>query len=135
MDGSFIDKFLKSTLFAVEFPDANTLKYSFLIEGKNNTVTAPIEVDGNKMTIKMSANNPAYQDVEVYTFQDQDNIQMHMYMPTSSFEKFFANISVHVMLGNGKLKENDTEAIAGVYKSVADAIESINLSIVMTKAK
>jgi hypothetical protein len=97
MDGSFIDKFLKSTLFAVEFPDANTLKYSFLIEGKNNTVTAPIEVDDNKMTIKMSANNPAYQDVEVYTFQDQDNTQMHMYMPTSSFEKFFVNTSAHVV--------------------------------------
>ena len=135
MDGSIIDKFLKSTLFAVEFPDANTLKYSFLIEGKNNIVTAPIEVDGNMMTIKMSANNPTYKDVEIYTFQDQDNTQMHMYMPTSSFEKFFANTSVHVMLGNGQLKENDTEAIAGVYKSVADAVESINLSIVMTKAK
>lgn len=98
-------------------------------------MTAHIEVDGNKMTIKMSANNPAFQDVEVYTFQDQDDTQMHMYMPTSSFEKFFANTSVHVMLGNGQLKENDTETIAGVYKSVADAIESINLSIVMTKAK
>ena len=100
-------------------------------------MTAPIEVDGKKMAIKMSANNPAYKDVKVYTFQDQDDTQMHMhmYMPTSSFEKFFANTPVHVMLGNGQLKENDTETIAGVYKSVADAIESINLSIVMTKAK
>lgn len=71
-------------------------------------MTAPIEVSGNKMTIKMCANNPAYKDVEVYTFQDQDDTQMHMYMPTSSFEKFFANTSVHVMLGNGQLKENDT---------------------------
>ena len=135
MDGAIIDKFLKSTLFAVEFPDANTLKYSFLIEGKNSTKTAPIEVEGNKMTIKMSANNPAFQDVEIYTFQDQDNTQMHLYMPTSSFEKFFANTSVHVMLGNGQLKENDSEAIADVYKSVADAVESINLSLVMSRAK
>ncbi len=134
MDGSIIDKFLKSTLFAVEFPDANTLKYSFLADGQVSPTTVPIAVEGNKMTIKMSENGP-FQDVDVYTFQDQDNTQMHLYMPTSSFEKFFANTSVYVMLGNGQLNENDTEAIAGVYKSVADAVESINLSIVMTKAK
>ena len=134
MDGTIIDKFLKSTLFAVEFPDANTLKYSFLVNGQATPMTAPIEVEGNKMTIKMSANGAAFQDVVVYTFQDQDNTQMHLYMPTSSFEKFFANTSVYVMLGNGQLDANDTEAIAGVYKTVADAVESINLSIVMTKS-
>ena len=106
-----------------------------MIEGKNNTVTAPIEVDGKKMAIKMSANNPAYKDVKVYTFQDQDDTQMHMYMPTSSFEKFFANTSVHVMLGHGQLDKNDTEAVAAVYKNVADAVESINLSIVTKAAK
>jgi hypothetical protein len=39
------------------------------------------------------------------------------------------------MLGNGQLDKNDTEAIAGVYKSVADAVESINLSLVMRKSK
>ena len=134
MDGSIIDKFLKSTLFSVEFPKANEIKYSFLVDGKSNFMSAPIEVEGNKMTIKMSAKGP-YHDVVVYTFQDQDNTQMHMYMPTTSFEKFFANTSVHVMLGNGQLKENDTEEIAGAYKTIADAVESINLSLVMTKAK
>ena len=131
MDGSIIDKFLKSTLFSVEFPDANTFKYSFLVGGQNTSMTAPIEVEGNKMTIKMSENNPALHDVEVYTFQDQDNTQMHLFMPTASFEKFFANTSVYVMLGNGQLDENDAEAIAGVYKTLADAVESINLSIIM----
>ena len=135
MDGAIIDKFLKSTLFAIEFPNANEIKYSFLIEGKNSTMTAPIEVEGNKMTIKMSANNSAYQDVDMYAFQDQDNTQMHLYMPTSSFEKFFANTSVHVMLGNGQLNKNDNEAIANVYKTIADAVESINLSLVMSRAK
>ena len=133
MDGSIIDKFLKSTLFSVEFPKANEIKYSFLVDGKSNFMSAPIEVEGNKMTIKMSANGP-YHDVVVYTFQDQDNTQMHMYMPTTSFEKFFGNTSVHVMLGNGQLKENDTEEIANVYKTIANAVESINLSLVMTKA-
>ena len=133
MDGSIIDKFLKSTLFAVEFLNANEIKYSFMVDGKINPMIAPIEVEGNKMTIKMSANGP-YQDVEIYTFQDQDNTQMHLYMHTSSFEKFFANTSVYVMLGNGQLQENDTEAIAGVYKTIADAVETINLSLVMSKS-
>ncbi|MBQ5594540.1 MAG: hypothetical protein IIU78_02415 [Alistipes sp.] len=135
MDGSIIDKFLKSILFNVEFPDANTIKYSYLLEGQDIVMTAPIEVEGNKMTIKMSANNPVYQDVDVYTFQDQDNTQMHWYMHTTSFEKFFANTSVAVMLGHGQLDANDTEAIANVYKTIADAVESINLSLVMTKTK
>ena len=131
MDGSIIDKFLKSILFSVEFPDANTIKYSYLLEGENIVMTAPIEVEGNKMTIKMSETIPVYQDVEIYTFQDQDNTQMHWYMPTASFEKFFANTSVAVMLGHGQLDINDAEAIAEVYKSVADALESINLTIIL----
>jgi hypothetical protein len=56
-------------------------------------------------------------------------------MPTSSFEKFIANTSAHVMLGNGQLDKNNPDAIADVFKKVADAVESINLSIVMTKTK
>jgi hypothetical protein len=137
MDGSVIDKFLKSILFTVEFPEANKIKYSYLLEGQNIVMEAPIEVDGNKMTIKMSENEktPVYQDVLVYAFQDQDNTQMHLYMPTESFEKFFANTSVAVMLGHGQLDKNDTEAVAAVYKNVADAVESINLSIVTKAAK
>ena len=133
MDGSIIDKFLKSILFNVEFPNANTINYSFMLEGQNLPMSAPIEVEGNKMTIKMSANDPVFHDVVVYTFQDQDNSQMHMYMPTSSFEKFFANTSVSVMLGYGQLDKNDADAIAAVYQNVADAVESINLSLVMSK--
>ena len=137
MDGSIIDKFLKSILFTVEFPDANTIKYSYLLEGQNIVIEAPIAVEANKMTIKMSENEkaPFYKDIDVYTFQDQDNTQMHMYMHTTSFEKFFANTAVAVMLGNGQLDATDAEAIEGVYKTIADAVESINLSLVMSKTK
>ncbi len=106
-----------------------------LLEGENVVIEAPIEVEGNKMTIKMSANNPAYQDVDMYAFQDQDNTQMHWYMHATSFEKFFANTSVALMLGYGQLDKDDTEAIANVYKTIADAVESINLSLVMSKTK
>ena len=135
MDGSIIDKFLKSTLFAVEFPNENTINYNFMLEGQNLPMSAPIEVEGNKMTIKMSANDPIFHDVVVYTYQDKNNSQMHMYMPTSSFEKFFANTSVSVMLGYGQLDKNDADAIAAVYQNVADAVHSINLSLVMSKSK
>ena len=135
MDGSIIDKFLKSILFTVEFPNANTIKYSYLLEGQSIVIEAPIKVEGNKMTIKMSANNPAYKDVDMYTFQDQDNTQMHWYMYTTSFEKFFANTSLALMLGYGQLDINDTEAIEGVFKTIADAVESINLSLVMHSTK
>lgn len=135
MDGSIIDKFLKSILFTVEFPEAKTIKYSYLLEGQNVVIEAPIEVEGNKMTIKMSENNPVYQDVDMYAFQDQDNTQMHWYMPTTSFEKFFGNTSVALMLGYGQLDKDDTEGIANVYKTIADAVESINLSLVMTQSK
>ena len=133
MDGSIIDKFLKSILFTVEFPEADKVKYSYLLEGNNVVMEAPIQVDGNKMTIKMSASNPAYQDVDLYAFQDQDNTQMHWYMPTTSFEKFFANTSLALMLGYGQVDKNDTEAIAGVFKTIADAVGSINLCLVMKK--
>ena len=135
MDGSIIDKFLKSILFTMEFPDANTLKYSYLLEGQNIVMTAPIEIDGNKMTIKMSENVPVYQDVVVYTFQNMDSTQLQLNMPTASFEKFFGNTSVAVMLGHGQLDINDTEAIAGVYQTIADAVESINLGLVMHSSK
>jgi hypothetical protein len=134
MDGSIIDKFLKSILFTVEFPEANKIKYSYLLEGQNIVIEAPILVEGNKMTVKMSAINPAYLDVDMYAFQDQDNTQMHWYMHTTSFEKFFANTSVALMLGYGQLDKNDTEAIANVYKTIADAVHSINLSLVMAKS-
>ena len=79
MDGSIIDKFLKSILFTVEFPDENTINYNFLLEGQNMPMSAPIEVEGNKMTIKMSENDPVFHDVVVYTFQDKDNSQTQKY--------------------------------------------------------
>ena len=116
MDGSIIDKFLKSILFTIEFPEANKIKYSYLLEGQNIVIEAPILVEGNKMTVKMSAINPAYLDVDMYAFQDQDNSQMHWYMHTTSFEKFFANTSVALMLGYGQLDKNDTEAIANYIR-------------------
>ena len=131
MDGSIIDKFLKSVLYNVQFPDAKTFQYNCLLEGQNVSLQLPIEVEGNKMTIKMSSRHEAYRDVVVYAFQDQDACQFHMYMPTASFENFFSNMSLSILSASGQVDINNPVHVDAVYQEVADAIESINVSIVM----
>ena len=131
MDGSIIDKFLKSVLYNVQFPDAKTFQYNCLLEGQNVSLQLPMEVEGNKITIKMSSRHEAYRDVVVYAFQDVDGCQFHMYMPTSSFENFFSNLSLSILSASGQVDINNPVHVDAVYKEVADAIESINVSIVM----
>ena len=131
MDGSIIDKFLKSVLYNVQFPDAKTFQYNCLLEGQNVSLQLPIEVEGNKMTIKMSSRHASYRDVVVYAFQDVDACQFHMYMPTASFENFFSNLSLSILSASGQVDINNPVHVDAVYKEVADAIESINVSIVM----
>ena len=133
-DNSILDKFLKSTLFSVLFPDANTIEYSFLLGQQLTSMQAPIAVDGNKMTIKMSELNAVYRDVDVYTFQDQDNTQMHIYMPTSSFENFLGNMQLNIMAAKGQADLADAAAVKAVFDTIENAIETINVSLVMTKA-
>jgi hypothetical protein len=83
----------------------------------------------------MSENNSVYRDIEVYMFQDQDNTQMHMYMPVTSFEKFFGNISAAMKAKNGELDLNDAEAVAQLYSNIENAIETINVSFVFKARK
>ena len=54
----------------------------------------PITVDGNKVTFDMSAGNSAYRKVDMYVFQDADDSQLHIYMPTKSFVNYFANLEL-----------------------------------------
>ena len=135
MNGSIIDKFLKSVLYGVQFPNAKTFEYNCLLEGKNVALQLPMEVDGNKITIKMSSRNAAYRDIDVYAFQDEDCSQFHMYMPTSTFENFFGNLSLSILSASGKVDINNPVHVEAVYKEVVDAIESINVSIVMKESK
>ena len=131
LDEMVMDMFLNTTLFSVHFPNANTLEYGFRMNGGITTTQAPIVVEGNKMTIKMSANNAAYRDVVVYAYQDQDDSQFHMYMPTTSFENFFGNMQVELMDAKGQLDLTDEAAVKAVFDSIEAAVESINFSIVM----
>ena len=135
MDGYVLDKMLKTVLFAVQFPDANTIRYTCQYNDFNMVMDAPIDVDGNKMTIKMSQRDAAYKDVDLYTFQDQDNTQMHMYMPTYAFINFFANMQIAFMSELGEIDKTDAAAVKAVFDSIDNAVETINVSFVMTKAQ
>ena len=135
MDGVKLDKMLKTLLFTVEFPDANTIKYSCYYNGQNMSIEAPIVVDGNKMTVKMSQKNPALKDVDLYTFQDQDNTQIHMYMHSTGFENFFGNMQVTIMEQLGMLDTTDAAAVKAVFDSIDEAVETINVSFVFKARK
>ena len=137
MDGVKLDKMLKSLLFSVEFPDANTIKYicHYNNQAAPAVVEAPITVDGNKITVKVSEVYPEFKDVELYTFQDQDNTQMHIYMPTHSFEAFFGNLLVMALSQKGELDKTDAAAVKAVHDRVDATVESINLSLIMKQAK
>ena len=134
MDGAVMDKMMKTLLFNVTFPSEDSISYNCRVEDHWVSMEAPIMVDGNKIKIIMSQRNPAYRDIVLYAFQDVDNCQMHMYMPTSSFESFFANISVVHLADRGELDLNDKEAVKAVFAGVENAIESINVSLIF-KAK
>ena len=89
----------------------------------------------NKTTVKMSQKNPANKDTDLYTFQDQDNTQMHMYMPTYAFVNFFGNMQVTIMEQLGQLDTTDAAAIKAVFDSIDEAVETINVSFVMHSSK
>ena len=132
MDGSRLDKMLKTLLFTIEFPDAKNIKYTLHHYNIGpSSLEAPIAVDGNKMTIKMSETYPAVKDVDFYTFQDADGCQLHMYMPTNSVVNFFANMQVIMMSQLKELDLTDAAAVKAVYDTIDEAVESINLSLVL----
>ena len=133
MDGSFLDKMLK--MFNISFSDANTMHCVGRYSGGDIIFDAPIVVDGNKMTVKMSEKNAAFKDVDLYIFQDQDNTQMHMYMHSTGFVNFFGNMQITIMEHLGQLDTIDAAAVKAVFDSIDEAVETINLSLVMTKAK
>ena len=135
MEGKNLDKMLKTLLFAVEFPNANTLKYQYLYNGQNFVFEARIVVDGNKVTIKMSEMHPYYRDVDMYMFQDKDNTQLHMYMPTSSFINYFGNMDVAALAYAGEIDVTDAAAVEAIFDRMDERVESINVSFTFKASK
>ena len=134
MDGVKLNKMLKTLLFAVDFPNANTIRYNYFYNGENMSLEAPIVVDGNKMTVQMSKKNALFKDINLYTYQDSDASQMHMYMSTSAFINFFGNMQASLMAQNGLLDLTDATAVNSIFDSIDNAVDTINLSLVMEKS-
>ena len=135
MEGKNLDKMLKTLLFAVEFPNANTLKYQYHYNGQNLVFEVPIVVDGNKVTIKMSEMHPYYRDVDMYMFQDQDACQLHMYMPTYSFVNYFGNMDVAALAFAGEIDVTDAAAVKAIFDRMDERVESINVSFTFKATK
>ena len=129
------DMMFRSVLFCVEFPNATTMKQYFRPNGIDGGFETPITVEGNKVTLDMSAGNPAFRKVDMYMYQDADDSQLHIYMPTSSFINYFANLEITTMLIEGKIDTTDTAAVEKVFADMDARIESINVSFVLKARK
>ena len=134
MDGSELDKLLKALLFAVEFPDANTLTYTYHYNNVKETLKASIVVEGNKMTIKMSEKVPTLKDVVLYAFQDADCSQLHFYMHRNAFVDFHTNMQAMLVSSmDEQFDITNAEAVNAIYNEINNAVETINVSLVMSK--
>ena len=71
----------------------------------------------------------------MYMFQDQDDCQLHIYMPTSAFINYFANLDVIALVTEGKIDPTDAAAIEKVFADMEARVESINVSFVMKARK
>ena len=131
MDGKGLDKMLNALLFEMEFPDANQLNYSYFSE----TFNAPVEVEGNKLTVKMSSKVPTLKDVTFYAFQSTDCSQMHLCMDATAFENFYTNMQAMLMdAHDDQFDITDAESVNAIHTAICNAVETIKLTITMEKA-
>ena len=129
------DKMFRADLFSVEL-DANSFKYKLRLDnGQDTGFDTPMTIDGNKVTLDMSAINPALRKVEMRMFQDANDTQVHVYMHTDAFINYFANMEVYTSILEGKINPADTAAIEKVFADMEARVESINVSFVMKARK
>ena len=134
IEGGNFDMLFRSKLFCVDL-NANSIKQHFLTNGSDIEIEIPMTVEGNKVTLDLSAENPAYRKVDMYMFQDQDNTQLHMYMHTTDFINYFANMELYNLLASGEITPDNTAAIEKVFTDMEARIESINVSFVFKARK
>ena len=129
------DKMFSADLFCVEL-NANSFKYKLRLDnGQDTGFDTPMTIDGNKVTLDMSAINPALRKVEMRMFQDANDTQVHVYMHTDAFINYFANMEVYTSILEGKINPADTAAIEKVFTDMEARVESINVSFVMKARK
>ena len=128
------DKLFSADLFCLEL-NATAIKQNFIPDGENGGIETPITVDGNKVTLDFSAENPACRKVDMYMFQDKGDTQLHIYMPTKSFTNYFANLEIFTMLLEGKIDPTDAAAVEKVFADMEERVESINVNLVLKARK
>ena len=132
MEASGLDTMLKSVLFHIEFPDANTLSYTYTMGGKPETYSAPVEVEDSKFTVKMSQKVPTLKDVVFYAYQDTNDSQMRLYMQRDTFVNFFTNMQAMQMAAeNPEFDITNAEAIDAIYNNLNEVVENIDFCIIM----
>ena len=132
--GGNFDTMFGADLYSVEL-NTNTITLKSRPYGQDTEIKLPITVDGNKVTINLSTENPAFRNVDMYMFQDANDSQLHMYMPTQSFINYFANMEIFRLLGEGKINSADATAIEKIYTDLEAHVESINVSFVFKARK
>ena len=135
IDAGNFDVFFRSELFCVDL-NANSIKqYYRTANGQDIVVEIPITVDGNKVTLDLSAENPAFRKVDMYMYQDADDSQLHMYMHTDAFINYFANLQIFDLISDGKIDLTDAAAVEKVFTDMEARVESINVSFVLKARK
>ena len=132
--GHNFNMLFRSELFSVDL-NANSITQRFRANGRDIEIVIPITVDDNKVSLDLSAENPAYRKVDMYMFQDADNSQLHMYMHTNDFINYFANMELYNLLASGEIDKTDAAAIEKVYTDMEARIESINVSFIFKARK
>ena len=136
MDGSGLDAMLKTLLFHIEFTDANTLRYTYQQNNGKETFDVPVEVEDNKVTVKMSAKMPTLKDVVFYAFQNEGGNQMHLCMDKAAFVNFYTNMQAMLMEATDEQFDiTDAEAVNAIHNHIGQAVETIKVSFVMEAGK
>lgn len=75
-------------------------------------------------------------DVVLYAFQDADGCQMHIYMHRNAFVNFYTNMQALSLEGTDEQFDiTNAEAVNAIYNNINDAVETINVSLIMTAAE
>ena len=128
------DVILGAGLYCVEL-NANSIKHKSRPYGEDVEVVTPITVDGNKVTLDFSTLYPALRKVDMYMFQNVNDSQLHMYMPTNAFINYFANLEVMSLLKYGEIAPTDAAAVEKVFTNMEARVQSINVSFVLKARK
>jgi hypothetical protein len=134
IEANDLDVMFRSILSCIELNE-DEFKYKLRLDGREIEMTDKIIVEGNKVTLDMSTSNPACRKVEMYMFQDADDCQLHIFMPTKSFINYFANLQIPTLVSEGKLDTTDVAAVEKVFTDMEARIESINVSLIYKARK